>query len=69
MVRIMKLHELFRKVQHPQLQDMVKAIEVRDDLDGITYSETANHLTSAFLQDARISIFPKGFRNLGLWRQ
>ena len=48
MVRIMKLHELFRKVQHPQLQDMVKAIEVRDDLDGITYSETANHLTSAF---------------------
>ena len=34
-------------VQHPHLQDTVKAIEVRSDLDGITYSEADNHLTAA----------------------
>ena len=27
--------ELFRGVQHPQLQDTFKALEVRSDLDGI----------------------------------
>ena len=25
-----------RELRHPQLQDTVKALEVRDDLDGIT---------------------------------
>ena len=39
--------ELFRRVQQPQLQEIVKAIEVIADLDGITYSESENYLTSA----------------------
>ena len=38
--------ELFRRVQHPQLQDTVKAIEVRNDLYRITYSDAENHLTA-----------------------
>ena len=38
MVDSTKLREIFRRVQHPQLKDTVKAIEVRSDLDGITYS-------------------------------
>ena len=42
-----QVRELFRRVQHPQIQYTVKAIEVRDDLDGITYSEAATHLTAA----------------------
>ena len=45
MANSMQVHELFRRVQHPQPQDTVKAIEVRDDLDGIKYSYAANHLT------------------------
>ena len=47
MVDITQVRKLFRRVKHPQLQDMVKAIEFRADLDGITYSEAANHLTTA----------------------
>ena len=47
MGNITQLHKLFRRVQHPQLQDTVKALEVRADLDSITYSEEANHLTAA----------------------
>ena len=42
-----QVHELFRRVQHPVLQDTVKALEVRADLDRITYSEADNHLTAA----------------------
>ena len=42
-----KVRELFTRVQHTQLQDTVKALRVRYDLDGITYTEAANHLTSA----------------------
>ena len=42
-----QVHELLRMVQHPQLQDTVKALEVRPDLGGITYLEAANHLTAA----------------------
>ena len=41
------VRELFRSVLHPQLQDAVKAIEIRADIDGIAYSEAANHLTSS----------------------
>ena len=33
-----QLRELFRRVQHPRIQDTVKALEVGDDLDGIKYS-------------------------------
>ena len=42
-----QVHKLFSRFQHPQLQDTVKALEVRADLDGITYSEADFHLTAA----------------------
>ena len=42
-----KLHKLFKWVQHPQLQDTVKALKVRFDMDGITYTQAANHLSAA----------------------
>ena len=47
MANITQVRKLFRRVQHPQLQDTFKALEVRSDLYGITYSEEANHLTAA----------------------
>ena len=34
-----QVRELFRRFQHPQLQGTVKSLELRADLDGITYSE------------------------------
>ena len=49
--------ELFKRVQHPQLQETVKAIEVRTDLDGITYSESDNHLI------ATVSKMPGYYQN------
>ena len=42
-----KLCELFKWVQHPQLQDTVKALKVRFDMEGIMYTQEANHLTAA----------------------
>ena len=42
-----KVHELLKRVQNNQLQDTIKALGVRFDLDGISYTEAANHLTSA----------------------
>ena len=42
-----KVRELLKHVQHNQLQDTVKALWVRFDLDKISYTEAANHLTSA----------------------
>ena len=42
-----KVRELFKHVQHTLLQDTVKVLHVRYDLDGITYREAANHLTAA----------------------
>ena len=42
-----KVRELFKRVQHTQLQDTVKTLHVRYDLDGITYTQAANHLTTA----------------------
>ena len=42
-----KVRELLKRVQNNQLQDTVKALWVWFDLDGISYTETANHLTSA----------------------
>ena len=42
-----KVRELLKHVQHNQLQDTVKALRVQFDLDGISYTEAANHLTSA----------------------
>ena len=41
-----KLHELFKWVQHPQLQDTIKALKVCFDMEGITYTQAANHRTS-----------------------
>ena len=41
-----KICELFKHVQHPQLQDTVKAIKVHFDMEGITYTQAANHLTA-----------------------
>ena len=45
-----QVRKLFRRVQHPQLQDTVKALEFRSYLDGIKYSEAANHLTAPVLK-------------------
>ena len=42
-----KVHELLKCVQNNQLQDTIKALRVWFDLDGISYTEAANHLTSA----------------------
>ena len=42
-----KVRELFKRVQHMELQDTVKVLHVRFDLDGITYTEAVNHLTAA----------------------
>ena len=42
-----KVCELLKHVQNSQLQDTVKALRVRFHLDGISYTEAANHLTSA----------------------
>ena len=43
-----KTRELFKRVQHPQLQDTIKALKVRFDMEGLIYMEAANHLTVAF---------------------
>ena len=32
---------------HPQLQDTVKALKVHFDMEGLTYTQAANHLTAA----------------------
>ena len=42
-----RLHELFKRVQHPQLQDTLKALNVRFDMEGLTYTQVTNHLTGA----------------------
>ena len=42
-----KVRELFKHVQHMQLQDTVNALRVCYDFDGITYTEVGNHLTAA----------------------
>ena len=42
-----KVRELLNRVQNNQLQDTVKVLRVRFDIDGILYTAAANHLTSA----------------------
>ena len=42
-----KLCELFKRTKHPQLIESVKALEVRYDMDGLTYTQAANDLTAA----------------------
>ena len=41
-----KLRELFKQVQHPQLQDTIKALKVCFDMEGIMHTQAANHLTA-----------------------
>ena len=42
-----KLRELFKRTKHTQLVESVKALEVRYDMDGLAYTQAANHLTAA----------------------
>ena len=42
-----KFASFFKRVQNPQLQDTVKALKVRFDIEGLTYTQAANHLTAA----------------------
>ena len=41
-----KVCMLLKKVEHPQLQDAVGALRVRATMDGITFTECANHLSA-----------------------
>ena len=47
MTKNAKLRELFKRTKHTQLDESVKALEVRYDMDGLTYTQAANHLTAA----------------------
>ena len=42
-----QVRELLSRVKHPQLQGIVKALEVRYELDDIAYSEASNDLIAA----------------------
>ena len=42
-----KLREIFKHTKHPQLTESVKVLEVRYDMDGLNYTQAANHLTTA----------------------
>ena len=60
-----KVRELLKLVQNNQLQDNVKALRIRFEIDGILYTEAANHLTSAvselpeYLLARRVSILKR----------
>ena len=54
-----QVRKIFRRVQHHQLSDTIKACEVRDDIDGITYLEAANHLTAAFYKTLEYQLYQK----------
>ena len=41
-----KLRELFKHTKHTQLTESVKALEVHYDMDGLTYTQAANHVTA-----------------------
>lgn len=41
-----KVRMLLKKVEHPQLQDAVGALRVRASIDGVTFTECANHLSA-----------------------
>ena len=42
-----KLRQLFKQFQHPQLRDTAKALKFCFDVQGIKYTQPANHLTAA----------------------
>ena len=54
-----ELRELFKWVQHPQLQDTVKVLKVRFDIEGLTYTQAANHLSAAVSELAKYQIRQK----------
>ena len=54
-----KLQELFKRVQHLQLQDTVKALKVRFDIEGLTYTQAANHLSAAMSELAEYQMTRK----------
>ncbi len=41
-----KVRMLLKKVEHPQLQDSIGALRVRATMEGITFTECANHLSA-----------------------
>lgn len=41
-----KVRMLLKKVEHPQMQDAVGALRVRAQIEGITFTECANHLSA-----------------------
>ena len=41
-----KVRLLLKKVEHPQLQDAIGALRVRSAIDGISFTECANHLAA-----------------------
>ena len=41
------LWELFKCTKHPQFVESLKALEVQYNMDGVTYTQAANHLTAA----------------------
>ena len=41
-----KVRMLLKKIEHPQLQDAVGALRVRAQIEGITFTECANHLSA-----------------------
>ena len=59
--------ELFSRVQHPQFQDTVKALEVRAEIYGITYSEADNHLTASIskMSEYQLSLKVSGVQSSG----
>ena len=46
MTKNTKLRELFKRTKPPQLVESVMALKVRYDMDGLTYTQAANHLTA-----------------------
>jgi hypothetical protein len=41
-----KVQMLLKKIQHPQLQNAVSALRIRAQLDSVTFTECANHLSA-----------------------
>jgi hypothetical protein len=41
-----KVRLLLKKIEHPQLQDTIGALRVRSAIEGITFTECANHLAA-----------------------
>ena len=60
-----KLQELFKPTKHTQLTKSVKALEVRYDMDGLTYTQAANHLTVAKLPDYQMACCVSNIKTAG----